>query len=368
MNTITLEEGLLLFRLPRSLGETPDGEPVSVGIGRFGPYVRFGSKFASIGPDDDPYQIGLERALSIIDTKKKADAARHIKSFEGSEVQILNGRYGPYVTDRKKNARVPKGRDPSELTLEECRELLDAAPARRRRGAWQEGKIMNDRRSFVAVMMGSDSDWPVMQSAVEVLRRLEVATEVRIASAHRTPATTSRYVEEASGRGCAVFIAGAGMAAHLAGAVAAHTNRPVIGVPLESGPLAGMDALLSTVQMPPGFPGGHGRGREGRRHQRRVSRGADTGALGPGAREPRCRGPGGTGPRGSGQERCVAARARLLNLPGMCAVAVPVRALGPPAHPHGRAWSPGAAGGSGTGVDEEHAGLRESVSGCRGRA
>ena len=140
MNTITLEEGLLLFRLPRSLGETPDGEPVSVGIGRFGPYVRFGSKFASIGPDDDPYQIGLERALSIIDTKKKADAARHIKSFEGSEVQILNGRYGPYVTDRKKNARVPKGRDPSELTLEECRELLDAAPARRRQARGKKGR------------------------------------------------------------------------------------------------------------------------------------------------------------------------------------------------------------------------------------
>ena len=140
MNTITLQEGLLLFRLPRSLGETPDGEPVSVGIGRFGPYVRFGSKFASIGPDDDPYQIGLERALSIIDTKKKADAARHIKSFEGTEVQILNGRYGPYVTDRKKNARVPKGRDPSELTLEECRELLDAAPARRPRARGKKGR------------------------------------------------------------------------------------------------------------------------------------------------------------------------------------------------------------------------------------
>ena len=113
---------------------------------------------------------------------------------------------------------------------------------------------MNDKRSFVAVMMGSDSDWPVMQGAVAVLNRLEIEIEVRIASAHRTPAATSSYVEEASGRGCAVFIAGAGMAAHLAGAVAAHTNRPVVGVPLESGPLAGMDALLSTVQMPPGFP------------------------------------------------------------------------------------------------------------------
>ena len=140
MNTITLQEGLLLFRLPRPLGETPDGEPVSVGIGRFGPYVRFGSKFASLDPDDDPYHIGLERALSIIDAKKKAEVARHIKSFEGGEIQILKGRYGPYVTNRKKNARVPKGRDPSELTLEECRELLDAAPARRRRARGKGGR------------------------------------------------------------------------------------------------------------------------------------------------------------------------------------------------------------------------------------
>lgn len=113
---------------------------------------------------------------------------------------------------------------------------------------------MNENRPFVAVLMGSDSDWPVMQSAVAVLDRLDVPVEVKIASAHRTPAATMRYVEEAGARGCTAFIAGAGMAAHLAGAVAAHTTRPVIGVPLESGPLAGLDALLSTVQMPGGIP------------------------------------------------------------------------------------------------------------------
>ncbi len=113
---------------------------------------------------------------------------------------------------------------------------------------------MNDSKPFVAVMMGSDSDWPVMKSAVAVLEGLEIDIEVRISSAHRTPAATAAYVEEATSRGCAVFIAGAGMAAHLAGAVAAHAPRPVIGVPLVSGPLAGVDALLSTVQMPPGFP------------------------------------------------------------------------------------------------------------------
>ena len=113
---------------------------------------------------------------------------------------------------------------------------------------------MNTTNPFVAVLMGSDSDWPVMQAAVEVLRRLHIAVEVRITSAHRTPAATSQYVAEAVERGCAVFIAGAGMAAHLAGAVAAHTTRPVIGVPLDASPLGGMDALLSTVQMPGGFP------------------------------------------------------------------------------------------------------------------
>ena len=133
MNTITLEEGLHLFKLPRRLGETPEGEPVSVGIGRFGPYVRFASKFTSLGPGDDPYEINLGRALALVEEKKKSDAARCIKVFKGGEIQILNGRYGPYVTNREKNARVPKDREPAALTLKECRELLAAAPARRGR-------------------------------------------------------------------------------------------------------------------------------------------------------------------------------------------------------------------------------------------
>jgi 5-(carboxyamino)imidazole ribonucleotide mutase len=108
--------------------------------------------------------------------------------------------------------------------------------------------------SFVAILMGSESDWPVMQSATGVLRDLAIPFEVRISSAHRTPEATADYVRAATARGCAVFICGAGMAAHLAGAVAAHTVRPVIGVPIDSGPLAGFDALLSTVQMPGGIP------------------------------------------------------------------------------------------------------------------
>ncbi|HHQ42844.1 MAG TPA: 5-(carboxyamino)imidazole ribonucleotide mutase [Chromatiales bacterium] len=113
---------------------------------------------------------------------------------------------------------------------------------------------MSQGSPFVAVMMGSDSDLDTMQACLDVLERLGVAREVRILSAHRTPEATHAYVREAEARGCAVFIAAAGLAAHLAGTVAGLTTRPVIGVPMDGGPLRGMDALLSTVQMPGGVP------------------------------------------------------------------------------------------------------------------
>ncbi len=109
-------------------------------------------------------------------------------------------------------------------------------------------------KPYVAIMMGSDSDMPVMQSCTAVLEELGVPFELRVLSAHRTPEQTRRFVQEADEQGCAVFIAAAGLAAHLAGAVAAHTLKPVIGVPMDGGPLNGMDALLSTVQMPGGIP------------------------------------------------------------------------------------------------------------------
>ena len=108
--------------------------------------------------------------------------------------------------------------------------------------------------SWVAILMGSESDWPTMRRCAEVLADLDVGFEVRVTSAHRTPAATAEYVADALSRDCAAFVCGAGLAAHLAGAVAAQTVRPVIGVPIESGPLSGLDALLSTVQMPSGIP------------------------------------------------------------------------------------------------------------------
>ncbi len=108
----------------------------------------------------------------------------------------------------------------------------------------------------VAVLMGSESDWTVMQAAVATLQEYGVSHEARVLSAHRTPAETAEYVRGADAAGTRVFIAAAGMAAHLAGAVAAQTTRPVLGVPLAASELQGLDALLATVQMPPGMPVG----------------------------------------------------------------------------------------------------------------
>ena len=106
----------------------------------------------------------------------------------------------------------------------------------------------------VLILMGSDSDAPVMQGAVDILRELGIGCEMTVASAHRSPDRVMRLVGDAPGRGVRVFIVGAGAAAHLAGVVAAHTTMPVIGVPIDSSALKGLDALLSTVQMPPGVP------------------------------------------------------------------------------------------------------------------
>ena len=108
--------------------------------------------------------------------------------------------------------------------------------------------------SFVSVVMGSDSDLPTIQFTLDTLDNFDIPWEVKITSAHRTPGDTRDFVIDAERRGCAVFIAAAGLAAHLAGTVAALTIRPVIGIPIDAGPLAGQDALLSTVQMPGGVP------------------------------------------------------------------------------------------------------------------
>ncbi|MDH5473305.1 MAG: DNA topoisomerase I [Gammaproteobacteria bacterium] len=138
MADINMDNYEELFVLPRVLGFTDEGEEVSTNTGRFGPYVKFGNTFVSIRKEYqlqgiDPYNITLETALELVKEKKEFEANKHIKSFEGTDIQVLNGRYGPYITDGNKNAKIPKDREPASLTLEECEKLIAEAPERKGR-------------------------------------------------------------------------------------------------------------------------------------------------------------------------------------------------------------------------------------------
>ena len=128
---ITLQEALELFKLPRPLGETEQGEPVQAGIGRYGPYIKYGGKYLSI-QNDDPHTISLDRALELVAEHRLKEASRVIKDFAEQGIQVLNGRYGPYITDGHKNAKIPKDQEPSELTLEQCETLIAAAPLKKK--------------------------------------------------------------------------------------------------------------------------------------------------------------------------------------------------------------------------------------------
>jgi len=136
MNDITMDNVYDLFVLPRLLGETEDGEEVSSNVGRFGPYVKFGKFFVSIRKEFqekgiDPYNIDFETAMILVREKKEFEANKYIKTFDDSEIQVLNGRYGPYITDGNKNAKIPKDKEPASLTLAECEALIEAAPERK---------------------------------------------------------------------------------------------------------------------------------------------------------------------------------------------------------------------------------------------
>ncbi len=144
MDQITHAQAMELFKLPRKLGTTAAGEEITTNVGRFGPYVKYGSKYVSL-KIDDPYEITSERALEVIKEKEIADANRLILDFPDAGIQVLNGRYGPYITDKERNAKIPKDKEPKSLTLEECQALLAAAPVRKwgraaRKGAAAKAK------------------------------------------------------------------------------------------------------------------------------------------------------------------------------------------------------------------------------------
>ncbi len=132
IDDVTLEEALELFKLPRVIGQTADGQDIAANFGRFGPYIKWGSTYTSIKPDD-PFTITLERALELITAKTEADKAKYINQFEGTKIAVLNGRFGPYITDGTKNAKIPKDTDPASITLKQAEVMLKEAPARSKR-------------------------------------------------------------------------------------------------------------------------------------------------------------------------------------------------------------------------------------------
>lgn len=129
IDTITLEEALKLFQLPRVLGENEEGQ-IKANLGRFGPYVQLGKTFASL-KNIDVYEVTLEQALTLIEEKREAERNKLILNFEEAGIQVLNGRYGPYITDGKTNAKIPKDKEPKSLTLEECKKLIAETPAKK---------------------------------------------------------------------------------------------------------------------------------------------------------------------------------------------------------------------------------------------
>ena len=141
LETITLEEALELFKMPRSLGEY-EGHEVTVAIGRFGPYVRHQSAFYSLKKDvDDPFSIQLERAIELIVEKREADKKKVIKVFaEDQDLRVLNGRWGPYISYKKENYKIPKTTDPASLTLEECMKLIEGGKSKSRGGRFRKKK------------------------------------------------------------------------------------------------------------------------------------------------------------------------------------------------------------------------------------
>lgn len=136
IETITIDDALELFKLPRNLGEFED-KPVMADIGRFGPYVRHDSKFTSIPKDQDPYDINLEEAIELIKAKREADAKKHIQTFEhdGKTIQVLNGRWGPYIKEGRTNYKIPKGTDAESLTLDETLKIMEENPPKKKGGA-----------------------------------------------------------------------------------------------------------------------------------------------------------------------------------------------------------------------------------------
>jgi DNA topoisomerase-1 len=191
MHTISLADAIELFKLPRKLGES-GGEQVSVGIGRFGPFAKRGSIYASLKKEDDPYTIDLARAVFLIEEKEEIARNRIIKEFDGSDIQVLNGRYGPYISDGKLNGRIPKDREPASLTLEEVTRLLEETgkPMRGRFGK----KAAAKKAPAKAAKKGAADKPPASTAAKKATKKTARKTAKKAAgkTARKTAAKTVR--------------------------------------------------------------------------------------------------------------------------------------------------------------------------------
>ena len=196
MDQISHADALALFQLPRKLGVTERGEEITTNTGRFGPYVKYGAKYVSL-KTDDPYTITPERALEVIREKEIADANRLILDFPDAGIQVLNGRYGPYITDKTRNAKIPKDRDPKSLALAECQSLLAAAPLRKwgRKSAKGSGKGGAARTSSKAApaaaapgQPGSESRLAGAEEAAKAAPQKLAAKASKAAAKKRAPA------------------------------------------------------------------------------------------------------------------------------------------------------------------------------------
>ncbi|HET9693162.1 MAG TPA: topoisomerase C-terminal repeat-containing protein, partial [Steroidobacteraceae bacterium] len=183
MDDVTLEDALELFQLPRTIGQWDDGHAIKVAVGRFGPYVQYGAKkYASLKKEDDPYTITLDRARELIQEKIAVEANRIIREFDGAGIQVLNGRYGPYISDGKKNGKIPKDRDPRSLTLEECQALLAAAPERKGWGRKAASKTVTNKAADAA----ASAESPAATKKKNAAPRKKAAARKRAAPAKKS--------------------------------------------------------------------------------------------------------------------------------------------------------------------------------------
>src|SRR5690606_935962 len=168
--SISLEAALELFEMPRARGQHT-GEDVSGGIGRFGPFAKRGSTYASLKKEDDPYKIDLERAVFLIEEKEEIARNRIIKEFDGSDIQVLNGRYGPYLSDGKLNGKIPKDREPASLTLEEVVTLMEETGKPMRKGFGRKAAAKKAPAKKAAVKKAAAKKAPAKKAAKKTATR-----------------------------------------------------------------------------------------------------------------------------------------------------------------------------------------------------